>query len=59
MLTRAIPKELSAASAYECIFVDFCFEEEHKKVSEALKHPRCVDAMQEELINFPEIKSRH
>ncbi|GJU91121.1 hypothetical protein Tco_1303544 [Tanacetum coccineum] len=49
MLTRAMAKELSAASAHECLFVDFLFEEETKKVSEALKHPRWVDAMQEEL----------
>ncbi|GJQ89200.1 retrovirus-related pol polyprotein from transposon TNT 1-94 [Tanacetum coccineum] len=31
-------KELSAASALECIFVDFLSEKEPKKVSEALKH---------------------
>ncbi|GJX35938.1 hypothetical protein Tco_0247495 [Tanacetum coccineum] len=52
MLTRAMAKELSAASAHECLFVDFLFEEETKKVSEALKHPRWVDAMQEELNQF-------
>ncbi|GKF62371.1 hypothetical protein Tco_0182425, partial [Tanacetum coccineum] len=46
MLTRAITKELSAASAHECLFVDFLSEEEPKKVSEALKHPRWVDVMQ-------------
>nr|GEU64228.1 retrovirus-related Pol polyprotein from transposon TNT 1-94 [Tanacetum cinerariifolium] len=39
MLTRAMAKELSAASAHECLFVDFLSEEETKKVSEALKHP--------------------
>ncbi|GJZ42708.1 retrovirus-related pol polyprotein from transposon TNT 1-94 [Tanacetum coccineum] len=39
MLTRAMAKQLSAASAHECLFVDFLFEEEPKKVSEALKHP--------------------
>ncbi|GKG08586.1 hypothetical protein Tco_0334418 [Tanacetum coccineum] len=38
MLTRAMAKELSAASAHECFFVDFLSEEEPKKVSEALKH---------------------
>ncbi|GJR58798.1 retrovirus-related pol polyprotein from transposon TNT 1-94 [Tanacetum coccineum] len=39
MLTRAMAKQLSAASAHECLFVDFHSEEEPKKVSEALKHP--------------------
>ncbi|GJX73856.1 hypothetical protein Tco_0312451 [Tanacetum coccineum] len=38
MLTRAMDKTLSAASAHECLFVDFLSEEEPKKVSEALKH---------------------
>ncbi|GJW18045.1 retrovirus-related pol polyprotein from transposon TNT 1-94 [Tanacetum coccineum] len=52
MLTRVIAKELSAASAHECLFIDFLSEEEHKKVSEALKHPIWVDAMQEELNQF-------
>nr|GEV35334.1 retrovirus-related Pol polyprotein from transposon TNT 1-94 [Tanacetum cinerariifolium] len=47
MLTRAMAKELGAALAHECIFVDFLSEKEHKKVSEALKHPRWVDAMQD------------
>ncbi|GJV62124.1 retrovirus-related pol polyprotein from transposon TNT 1-94 [Tanacetum coccineum] len=36
MLTRAMAKELSTASAHECLFVDFLPEEEPKKVSEAL-----------------------
>nr|GEW93491.1 retrovirus-related Pol polyprotein from transposon TNT 1-94 [Tanacetum cinerariifolium] len=31
MLTRAMAKQLSAASAHECLFVDFLFEEEPKK----------------------------
>ncbi|GJV67877.1 retrovirus-related pol polyprotein from transposon TNT 1-94 [Tanacetum coccineum] len=39
MLTRAMAKELSAASAHKCLFVDFLFEEEPKKIFEALKHP--------------------
>ncbi|GKG27212.1 hypothetical protein Tco_0402915, partial [Tanacetum coccineum] len=38
MLTRAMAKQLSAASAHECLFVDFLSEEEPKKVSKALKH---------------------
>ncbi|GKA92239.1 hypothetical protein Tco_0814164, partial [Tanacetum coccineum] len=33
MLTRAMAKELGATSAHECLFVDFLFEEEPKKVS--------------------------
>ncbi|GKD18328.1 hypothetical protein Tco_1207486 [Tanacetum coccineum] len=49
MLTRAMAKELSAASAHECLFVDFLSKEEPKKVFEALKHPGWVDAMQDEL----------
>ncbi|GJY94239.1 retrovirus-related pol polyprotein from transposon TNT 1-94 [Tanacetum coccineum] len=49
MLTRAIAKQLSAALAHECLFVDFLSEEEPKKVFEALKHPGWVDAMQDEL----------
>ncbi|GJZ21448.1 hypothetical protein Tco_0558487 [Tanacetum coccineum] len=36
----------------ECLFANFLSEIEHKKVSEALKHPRWVDAMQEELNQF-------
>ncbi|GJZ92798.1 retrovirus-related pol polyprotein from transposon TNT 1-94, partial [Tanacetum coccineum] len=32
MLTRAMAKQLSAASAHECLFVDFLSEEEPKKV---------------------------
>ncbi|GJW36495.1 retrovirus-related pol polyprotein from transposon TNT 1-94 [Tanacetum coccineum] len=52
MLTRAIAKQLSASLAHECLFVDFLSKEEPKKVSEALKHPRWVDAMQDELNQF-------
>ncbi|GJT65045.1 hypothetical protein Tco_1016525 [Tanacetum coccineum] len=52
MLTRAMAKELTAASAHECLFVDFLSKEEPKKISEALKHPGWVDAMQDELNQF-------
>ncbi|GKB18316.1 retrovirus-related pol polyprotein from transposon TNT 1-94, partial [Tanacetum coccineum] len=38
MLTRAMAKQLGAASVHECLFVDFLSEEEPKKVSEALQH---------------------
>nr|GEU96341.1 uncharacterized mitochondrial protein AtMg00810-like [Tanacetum cinerariifolium] len=57
MLTRAMAKQLSAASAHECLFVDFLSEKEPKKVSEALKHPGWVDAMQDELNQFARNKS--
>ncbi|GJX56771.1 hypothetical protein Tco_0286668 [Tanacetum coccineum] len=56
MLTMAMAKELSIASTYECLFVDFVFEEEPKKVSKALKHLGWVDAMQEELNQFDKNK---
>ncbi|GJV14719.1 hypothetical protein Tco_1360042 [Tanacetum coccineum] len=46
MLTRAMAKQLSVALAHECLFVDFLSKEELKKVSEVLKHPGWVDAMQ-------------
>ncbi|GJT42243.1 hypothetical protein Tco_0950958 [Tanacetum coccineum] len=52
MLTRAMARELSAASAHECLFVDFLSEEEPKKVFEALKHPGWVDVMQDEINQF-------
>ncbi|GJV33877.1 retrovirus-related pol polyprotein from transposon TNT 1-94 [Tanacetum coccineum] len=58
MLTRAMAKQLSVASAHKCLFVDFLFEEEPKKVSEALKHPGWVDAMQDELNQFARNKAR-
>nr|GFA12176.1 hypothetical protein [Tanacetum cinerariifolium] len=45
-------KQLSAASAHEYLFVDFLSKEEPKKVSKALKHPRWVDSMQDELNQF-------
>ncbi|GJW56315.1 retrovirus-related pol polyprotein from transposon TNT 1-94 [Tanacetum coccineum] len=38
MLTRDMAKELSTASAHECLFVDFLSKKEPKKVFEALKH---------------------
>ncbi|GKC27792.1 retrovirus-related pol polyprotein from transposon TNT 1-94 [Tanacetum coccineum] len=56
MLTRAMAKELGAASAHECLFVDFLSVEEPKKVSEALQHPGWVDAMQDELNQFAKNK---
>ncbi|GJT33987.1 hypothetical protein Tco_0924406 [Tanacetum coccineum] len=56
MLTRTKAKELSVASAHECLFVYFLFEEEPKKVSKALKHPGWVHIMQEELNQFPRNK---
>nr|GEX92086.1 hypothetical protein [Tanacetum cinerariifolium] len=52
MLTRAMAKQLSAALTHKCLFVDFLSEEETKNVSEALKHPGWVDAIQDELNQF-------
>ncbi|GJZ72937.1 hypothetical protein Tco_0637083 [Tanacetum coccineum] len=52
MLTTAMAKDLSAASAHECLFIDFLSGRRNKKVSEALKHPGWVDAMQDELNQF-------
>nr|GFB91594.1 hypothetical protein [Tanacetum cinerariifolium] len=52
MFTRIMAAKLTAASASECLFADFLSEIEPKKVSEALKHPGWIDAMQEELNQF-------
>ncbi|GKE30257.1 retrovirus-related pol polyprotein from transposon TNT 1-94 [Tanacetum coccineum] len=52
MLIRAMAKQLSATLAHECLFIDFLFKEEPKKVSEALKHPGWFDSMQDELNQF-------
>ncbi|GJR50804.1 retrovirus-related pol polyprotein from transposon TNT 1-94 [Tanacetum coccineum] len=49
MLTNSMVAKLIATSASECLFADFLSEIEPKRVSEALKHPGWVDAMQEEL----------
>ncbi|GJU87077.1 retrovirus-related pol polyprotein from transposon TNT 1-94 [Tanacetum coccineum] len=52
MLTRSMTAKLTAASTSECLFADFLSKIEPKKVSEALKHPRWIDAIQEELNQF-------
>ncbi|GJU82179.1 retrovirus-related pol polyprotein from transposon TNT 1-94 [Tanacetum coccineum] len=52
MLTRTMAKQLSAALAHKCLFIDFLSKEEPKKVSEALQHPGWVNAMQDELNQF-------
>ncbi|GJT87670.1 hypothetical protein Tco_1069387 [Tanacetum coccineum] len=52
MFTKSMVAKLTAASASECLFADFLSKTEPKKVSEALKHPGCVDAMQEKLNQF-------
>nr|GEY60103.1 retrovirus-related Pol polyprotein from transposon TNT 1-94 [Tanacetum cinerariifolium] len=49
MLTRSMVAKITTASASKCLFANFLFEIEPKKVSEALKHPGWIDAMQEEL----------
>nr|GEW16158.1 retrovirus-related Pol polyprotein from transposon TNT 1-94 [Tanacetum cinerariifolium] len=55
MLTRAMAKQLSAASTHECLFVDFLSEEEPKKVSEALKHPGWTNPKESHLIAIKRI----
>nr|GEV26076.1 retrovirus-related Pol polyprotein from transposon TNT 1-94 [Tanacetum cinerariifolium] len=45
-------KQLSAALAYECLFIDFLSKEELKKVFKALKHRGWVNAMQDKLNQF-------
>ncbi|GKA33146.1 retrovirus-related pol polyprotein from transposon TNT 1-94, partial [Tanacetum coccineum] len=52
MLTRAMAKELGAASAHERLFIDFISEEEPKKISEEIQHLGWVDAMQDKLNQF-------
>ncbi|GJU49361.1 retrovirus-related pol polyprotein from transposon TNT 1-94 [Tanacetum coccineum] len=52
MLTRSMAAKLIAASASECLFANFLSKIEPKRVSKSLKHPRWVDATQEELIQF-------
>nr|GFB30150.1 retrovirus-related Pol polyprotein from transposon TNT 1-94 [Tanacetum cinerariifolium] len=52
MLTRSMAAKLIAASASECLFVNFLSEIEPKKVFEALLHQRWIDAMQDELNQF-------
>ncbi|GJR60353.1 retrovirus-related pol polyprotein from transposon TNT 1-94 [Tanacetum coccineum] len=49
MLTRSMAATPIVASASKCLFADFLSKIEPKRVSEALKHPGWVDAMQEEL----------
>ncbi|GKB13494.1 retrovirus-related pol polyprotein from transposon TNT 1-94, partial [Tanacetum coccineum] len=58
MLTRSMANKLTTASASECLFADFLFEIEPKKVPKALKHPGWVNAMQEEMNQFYGNKSR-
>ncbi|GJU78815.1 hypothetical protein Tco_1275885 [Tanacetum coccineum] len=52
MLTQAMARELSVASAHKCLFVDFLSEKEPKKVSKALEHHGWVDAMKDALNQF-------
>ncbi|GJT22011.1 retrovirus-related pol polyprotein from transposon TNT 1-94 [Tanacetum coccineum] len=52
MLTRSMISKLRATSANECLFADFIFVIEPKKVSHALKHIKWVDVMQEELNQY-------
>ncbi|GKE17499.1 retrovirus-related pol polyprotein from transposon TNT 1-94, partial [Tanacetum coccineum] len=52
MLKRSMAAKLTTTLASECLFADFLSKIEPKKVSEALKHPRWIKAMQEELNHF-------
>ncbi|PWA72457.1 Integrase, catalytic region, Zinc finger, CCHC-type, Peptidase aspartic, catalytic [Artemisia annua] len=52
MLTRSMAAKLTAASANECLFVDFLSTIEPKTVKEAMKHPSWVQAMRDELEEF-------
>nr|GEV85489.1 retrovirus-related Pol polyprotein from transposon TNT 1-94 [Tanacetum cinerariifolium] len=52
MLTRSMADKLTIDSASECLFADFLYKIELKKVYGALKHPWWVDAMQEEPNRF-------
>nr|GEX82193.1 hypothetical protein [Tanacetum cinerariifolium] len=52
MLTISMASKLIAASASKCLFAVFLSEIEPKKVFEALKHPRWIDAMQKEPNQF-------
>ncbi|GJQ91770.1 hypothetical protein Tco_0002909 [Tanacetum coccineum] len=52
MLTRSMTAKLIVASTSECIFANFLFKIEPKKVLRALKHQWWVVAIQEELHQF-------
>ncbi|GJW31662.1 retrovirus-related pol polyprotein from transposon TNT 1-94 [Tanacetum coccineum] len=54
MLTRSMATKLTAALASECLFADFLFEIEPKKVSGALKHPGRVNPPGFESSEFPD-----
>ncbi|GJS03182.1 retrovirus-related pol polyprotein from transposon TNT 1-94 [Tanacetum coccineum] len=50
--TRSRIRDSDAASAHECLYVNFLFEYEPNKLIEALEEERWVIAMQEELNQF-------
>ncbi|GJW58666.1 retrovirus-related pol polyprotein from transposon TNT 1-94 [Tanacetum coccineum] len=50
--TRSRIRDFEAASAHECIYVNFLFEIEPKKLIEALEEKGWIIAMQEELNQF-------
>nr|GEW68897.1 retrovirus-related Pol polyprotein from transposon TNT 1-94 [Tanacetum cinerariifolium] len=58
MLTRSMVAKLKASSASECLFANFLFEIEPKKVYEALKHPGWVDAMKKKYDHGITIKNK-
>ncbi|GKG49163.1 hypothetical protein Tco_0515615, partial [Tanacetum coccineum] len=47
--TRSRIRDFKAASAHECLYVNFLFEIEPKKLIEALEEEGWIIAMQEEL----------
>nr|GEW40527.1 hypothetical protein [Tanacetum cinerariifolium] len=55
--TRSEVRDLKAASAHECLYINFLSEMEHKKLINALEEEGWVIAMQEELIQFERNKA--
>ncbi|GKB66222.1 retrovirus-related pol polyprotein from transposon TNT 1-94, partial [Tanacetum coccineum] len=56
--TRSRVRDSKAASAYECLHVNFLFEMEPKKLIEALEEEGWIIAMQEELNQFKRNKNK-
>nr|GFD08752.1 putative ribonuclease H-like domain-containing protein [Tanacetum cinerariifolium] len=56
-ITRAVkdqggPSQMFDNDFYTCMFACFLSQEEPKRVHQALKDPSCIEAMQEELLQF-------
>ncbi|GJS04044.1 retrovirus-related pol polyprotein from transposon TNT 1-94 [Tanacetum coccineum] len=56
--TRSKVRDSEAASAYKCMYVNFLFEMEPKKLIEALEEEGWIIAMQEELNQFERNKNK-